>query len=265
MELISRNLPVKTENVEEAHIERFDLRREPKVRGLIRVVSLGDYDSVACGGLHTAGTGEVKLLKHTYTEKIRGNIRLHWKIGDRALRDYAMKHGIVSSLVELFSAQAPDLLERVRAFQEELAETRRRTHFIEGRLAGELAHRLYEEALRSRRISKPPSGGDAEPLIITGDFEGEGKDFLKKVSEGIPGEAAWLFAGINRLGDSFQWLIAVSDPKLFDFHRAKDSILSAIDGKGGGRPPLWQGVGSRVDGIPRFFEHLQSGSNPGSG
>lgn len=274
MEMIGRNLPVEAENVEEEKIENFDLRREPKVSGLIRVVSLGAYDSVACGGLHTATTGEVKLLKHVQTEKIRGNIRLHWKIGDRALRDYALKHGIVSSLVELYSAQPPSLLERVIASQEDLTATRRRANMLEGRLAGEIALRLFEEASRRQGgASAPPdssegtAGGTTNepgPVIMTGDFEGEGKDFLKKIADGMPSDSGWLLAAVNRqiaAGDSqggpFQWLIAASGEDVINFNRVKDDLLPIIDGKGGGRPPLWQGVGNKAGGIPDFFRKFR--------
>jgi len=247
MELIGRNLPVTKENVDDGEIDRYDLRREPKVSGTIRVVALGEYDAVACGGMHTATTGEVKLIKHVQTEKIRGHIRLHWKIGDRALRDYGRKNGIIASLVERFSAQPPELFERIEASMEELAEGRRRINMLEARLAGQIALQLFEEASQSQ------SGID-HPVVMTADFEGEEKDFLKKLAEGLQERKHWAIAAVNRQEESFQWLIAASDQGVFDFNLHKKDLLPIIEGKGGGRPPLWQGIGLKPEGLPCFFD-----------
>ncbi len=135
MGLIAANRKIETFFVDERDLENYDLRREPKVSGTIRVVRIEGYDAVACGGVHTATTGEVRLIRCMGEEKIRGRLRLHWKIGDRALKDYREKSRIISRLTDLFSAPQPELLSRIEASSEELVSLRRNTTLLEQRLA----------------------------------------------------------------------------------------------------------------------------------
>ena len=255
MELIARNLPVQSTWIGDDETGGYDLRREPKVKGDIRVVSLEEYDSVACGGVHTASTGEVGLVKHVQTEKIRGRARLYWKIGGRAYEDYRLKNDIAAVLVERFSAQPAELLCRIDAVVEEMTSLRRRANMLESRLAVCTARRICDEG----REIMTPSGA---VLFLTAETREEGKDFLKKLAEGIPKQdGMWAFCGINYMQDSFQWIIAVSEGSGFDFNRRRKELMEPIAGKGGGRPPVWQGVGMKADGAEEFvslFEKVLS-------
>lgn len=248
IELINRNLPLRTKWVKDSEVEEYDLRRDPKVSGDIRLVLLDSYDAVACGGIHTGSTGEVKLVKHVNTEKIRGRVRLYWKIGDRAIADYEQKNRIIQTLIDWFSAQPPELLERVEGSLEELNEQRKRANYMESRVAGLTAHQLLDAA---------GSGAD-DPPIITAEFEENGKDFLKKVAQELPADTPWAACLINHQGQSFQWLITVSEQLEFDLNPRRKELLSLIDGKGGGRAPVWQGIGNKKEGLPQFFAQFST-------
>ncbi len=254
IELINQNLPIHTFWVDESELATYDLRREPKVSGNIRLVQLDEYDAVACGGIHTTRSGEVKLVKHIYTEKIRGRTRLYWKIGDRAVKDYEQKNQTILTLVDWFSAQLPELLPRIEGSLQELTEQRKRANSMESRLAQLTAQQLLEQASRDGRGS---SSENATGLpVITAEFEDEGKDFLKKIVQELPSDSEWAACLINHQGDSFQWMVAVSEQRKFDFNSYRKEFLDLIDGKGGGRPPVWQGIGTYKEGISRMFERF---------
>ncbi len=248
IELINQNLPIRTKWVGDSEIENYDLRRKPKVSGDIRLVLLDTYDVVACGGIHTGSTGEVRLVKHVNTEKIRGRVRLYWKIGDRAIRDYDQKNTIVQTLVDWYSAQPPELLPRIESGLDELNEQRKRANYMESRIARLTAQQLFSEA--------QPAGD--ETTVITAEFEDEGKDFLKKVVQEFPADAPWAACLINHQGDSFQWMAAVSEQLQFDLNPHRKELLASIDGKGGGRAPVWQGIGNDKEGLPRFFQRFSA-------
>lgn len=267
IELINQNLPIRTKWVTDSEIAEYDLRREPKVSGDIRIVQLGRFDAVACGGIHTSSSGEVRLVKHVNTEKIRGRVRLYWKIGDRAIRDYDQKNRIVQTLVDWYSTQPPELLPRIESSLDELNEQRKRANYMESRIARLTAQQLFSAA----RTAAGDAVADAEtrgagtdgatagrPAIITAEFEDEGKDFLKKVVQEFPDDASWAACLLNHQGESFQWLVAVSEKIDFDLNPYRKELLALIDGKGGGRAPMWQGVGTGKEGIPRLFEQFSS-------
>jgi len=251
MEILRRNLSVETRWIKDQQVEDYDLRRKPKVSGDIRIVFIEDYDAVACGGVHTKTTGEVEMIKHVQTEKIRGRVRLYWKIGRRAYEDYRLKNRITTALVERFSAQVPDLLERIQSGMEELIALRRRAGLLESRLAESTALRVLEEG-------KKISVGRISVNLISLELQGEGKDFLKNLAGGLPQDVPWAFCSVNHLEGSFQWLIAVSEGLSFDFNSRRQVLMEPIGGKGGGRPPVWQGLGTKPEGINDFFQRFEN-------
>jgi alanyl-tRNA synthetase len=62
------------------------LRKASERSGMLRVVSIGDIDRSACGGTHVRTTAEIGPIFLRKTEKVRGNVRLEFVCGLRALR-----------------------------------------------------------------------------------------------------------------------------------------------------------------------------------
>ena len=71
--------------------KQFALRKPPAVEGRIRIVEIPEWDVSACGGTHTARTGEVGTVKVVRWERVRGNLRFEFLCGGRALADHAWR------------------------------------------------------------------------------------------------------------------------------------------------------------------------------
>ncbi|TVR93511.1 MAG: alanyl-tRNA editing protein [Spirochaetaceae bacterium] len=257
-EVIEADLPVKTVWVTDADIESYPLRRKPKVSGSIRLVMVGAFDCVACGGVHVSRSAEVRLVHCIGVERIRGRVRSIWKTGDRALADYRLKCGLVRELVDTFSAPAPDLAAKIRAKLDEHNEVARRMGLLERRLAEESAVRL----LSTR--AKPHAGAgqdgaadiganDSKAGVLTAVFENESKGFLRQVGERLAAESGIAACLVNRKDDSVEWCIAVSPDREFEFNAFRPELLRIVDGKGGGKSPVWQGGGSEADCAEALF------------
>jgi alanyl-tRNA synthetase len=247
LELIGENRPIRSFWVNEDDLSSYDLRREPKVSGSIRIVEVEGYDAVACGGVHTARTGEVRLVRHAGTEKIRGRTRLYWKIGARAVDDYREKSRIVAELVDLFSSPQQELVSRIGASAQELVELRREYSRLEGRTAALEAERLL--------AASAVESAEEDLLLITVSYSGEGKEFLRKVAEQVAQEPRAAFCGTNESEKGLQWVIALGEKaeESIDFNQKKGELLTAIDGKGGGKPPIRQGIGQNPEGVADLF------------
>lgn len=80
------------------------LRKATGRTGTIRIVSIQDLDRSACGGTHVRATGEIGPILIRKTEKMRGNLRIHFVCGHRALQairaDHALHHSTVAQLTE---------------------------------------------------------------------------------------------------------------------------------------------------------------------
>ncbi len=259
-EAIEADLPVVAEWATEETISRFPLRRPPKVAGSIRVVRIGDFDCAACGGVHLSRTAEVRMVRLLDVESIRGNTRTVWKIGDRACAHYREASTVVKQLGNVLSAQPHQLVERVG-----MQEQRVRTAELEIRRLNERLHELIAERLldEARRVSSTDTG----PAVATGSFADEPKDMLRGVTERlveVPGLAVCL---VNRSGGLLQWSIGAGPGSAVDFDSIRGELLPMIDAKGGGRPPIWQGVGTRVEQAPDFLRRFRelAGGAPRTG
>ncbi|MFO7780969.1 MAG: alanyl-tRNA editing protein [Spirochaetia bacterium] len=237
--VVGENRPVTTFHAESGEAADLGLRRPPKFEGKIRIVEVEGIDRVACGGVHCTRTGEVGIIKLIGTEKIRGDVRTVWKIGDRALADYRLKTDVCNTLVDAFSAKIPELPVRAAKLEESLRQAEYEIGQLQKRLAAQIAEGLAGEA-RS---------------VITHHFTAEAKELFRAVAEDLaerPGIAALL---TNETDDRLQWIIVAGEGVELDFDRVRTEILPLVDGKGGGKPPIWQGVGNR----PAGAEELAAG------
>ena len=83
-EIVSQAHPVVITFDQES--EDLGLRKASQRSGTLRVVSITGIDRSACGGTHVRSTAEIGLVLIRKLDKIRGNVRLEFVCGFRALR-----------------------------------------------------------------------------------------------------------------------------------------------------------------------------------
>lgn len=97
-------------------LERLPLRKRPTVSEHVRVVSMGDYEMVACGGTHPRSTGQIGPVKIISSTPARGKMRLCFVAGMRAVR-YAQR--AAACAVALCQALSSDFEGAAEALQKE--------------------------------------------------------------------------------------------------------------------------------------------------
>ncbi|TYR80697.1 alanyl-tRNA editing protein [Priestia megaterium] len=117
---IYANKEIKTYHIQKEEIHTVPLRRIPEVEGHeVRIVEIDTIDFSACCGTHVTRTGELGMIKLIKTEKQRGNTRLFFKSGMRALADYQQSHNILSAVSNKFSTNRDLVLERLEKVEHE--------------------------------------------------------------------------------------------------------------------------------------------------
>jgi alanyl-tRNA synthetase len=243
-QVIQDDLPLSFILTHHQELEQFPLRKSTDREGEIRLVKIGDFDCVACGGIHLESTRIVGLVKAIGTEKIRDHARIAWKIGDRAYEDYREKDKIISQLKSILATNQDMFTRKVKDLQEELSDFKRQYSWLENRLAGTMAQQLVDDAQNR-----------AEPglRIITASWKEENDNLIKKILKDLLKREKVLVCLVNGIAGKLQWSIGSSEDMVFPFNEVKDELLSIIDGKGGGRHPLWQGVGLKPQGAVDFL------------
>ncbi len=223
--VIALDRRVRTFEVDHADLARYSLRRPTERNGTVRLVEIEDFDLVACGGVHLPRTGLLNVVKTVGSETIRGRRRLSFKIGDRALADYRLKHQAITTAAELFSSRADQVPDRIRSTQEELQSLHRT---------------VRKQAQRIASLLLP------DDMEMTGPFhlvlEDEVEEIFKALAERATEDPRRRIALVNVRPDAVHWAIVVGPDYPFPQQEIRERVLKPASAKGGGKPPLWRGV-----------------------
>jgi alanyl-tRNA synthetase len=243
-EIIMRDLPVHFIQANSEELERYNLRKPCPVEERIRLVKIGDFDCVGCGGLHFERTGMVGLVKAVAREKIRGNTRITWMIGRRAFEDYRNKHEIVVDLKSLLETEMEILVRKTADLKNELGISQKKNNLLTNQLADILSRNLYERSLL-------PTGSGFR--VITESWQDADDRLIKKIMKNLINRENVIACLLNIGFEKVQWSIGCSQGIDFPFENFKAKLMAVIDGKGGGRFPLWQGTGSKPGQSDEFL------------
>lgn len=140
---IYSNRPIKTYEVKKEDLRTLALRKVPELEDeVVRIVEIDGIDVSACCGTHVNQIGELGLIKLTKTEKQRGNTRLFFKCGMRALADYQQSQEIVAELSNKFSTSRELVVERIKKLETEQKELQKQLEELKNENAAYLASEL---------------------------------------------------------------------------------------------------------------------------
>ncbi|MDC7225363.1 MAG: alanyl-tRNA editing protein [Spirochaetales bacterium] len=246
---VRANAAVVPEWTDAEGLKNYNLRRPSKHSTDIRIVNIAGIDCVACGGMHLKNTAEAGLIKYTHQEKIRGRVRTFWKIGRRAYDDYDLKTKIINDLNEMYSARTFEVPEKAKAALQNYNDLKYSYGKLEEDYAG-----LFASVLVSEASNKSAAKNPATVIHV---FEDKSRGFIASLLKTLTkrNDCGCSFI-LNKQGGSLTWAVAATDCTSFDFNVFKTDFLPLIDGKGGGREPLWQGVAKNPGGLEAFIAKL---------
>jgi alanyl-tRNA synthetase len=230
--------------MQEAIAAGADAFFDEKYGETVRTVRVDGYSHELCGGTHCRATGQIGSFLITGERSIgSGMRRIEALTGAGADAWLDARLATLEAATEAAGAQSIDVLpDRVRALQDDLRETRRRLKAGGGAglpKPGELVAASQELA----------------PGVSLVSFAGpyESIDALKAAAKDVRGV---FDSGVIALGldaEEPQIFVTVSDDLVGRGISAGDLVreaVGAIEGRGGGRPEMAQGKGSRREGLP---------------
>jgi alanyl-tRNA synthetase len=212
----------------------------------VRTVRVQDYSFELCGGTHCRASGQVGGFLITGERSIgSGMRRIEAVTGAAADALVRQRFTILERAADAAGAQTADALgDRIRLLQDDLRETKRRLKAGSGSGGGVPSSSqlvsMAEEIVPGVRLV-----AYAGPYDSIEALKGAAKDLRGLLGNGI------IALGLD--SDEPQLFIGVSDDLVARGIAAGDLVreaMSAIGGRGGGRPELAQGKGTRRDGLP---------------
>lgn len=221
-ERIRLDAPIRCWFPEAEELAGLPLRKPPTVTEHVRIVAMGDFEMVACGGTHPSSTGRIGMLKILSVIPAKGKARVSFVCGGRAaavFRKYmrcADKAGAALSCpVEKLSRSASELKSR-------LAEAERKANRFE-----------TKELLEQFRQAE--STGDLKGITLSAVTTGEADP--RAVSAAVS----------EYIAEKGKLLLLAAGERL-TFARSGDVPVDMAElirrvGRGGGRPDLASGAG----------------------
>lgn len=231
-DVVLEDRSVKVHLVDEAEVERFDLRKPTKRTGMIRIVEIDDFDRSACGGTHVVRTGQVGPIKVRRWERRGSTTRVEFLCGRRALRDYAQRLELTRSLAERLRVKDDDVVSAVERSLDELARVRADFADAQERL-------LDREATDLLRGAVPLPILDGAKLVRAS-WVDRGPDELKRLALRLTTKetAVALLAS----GGTRRQLVFAQTPGLpYDLAALLRTVGPLIGARGGGTRDLAQG------------------------
>jgi alanyl-tRNA synthetase len=216
----------------------------------VRTVRVADYSFELCGGTHCRASGQVGSFVITADRSIgSGMRRIEALTGDAADDHLRARSELLASVAERLGAQTVEAVpERIAALESELREAKRRLRAGAGAAlpkAADLAAAAREVAPGVRLVSR------AAPWASIDELKAAAKETRGLLPSGV------IALGLD--ADEPQLFVGVSDDLVALGIAAGDLVRAAmehLDGRGGGRPEMAQGRGSRRDGLPAALEAI---------
>ena len=226
---------------------RMDLRKPTEREGDVRLIEIEGFDLSACGGTHVKRTGEIGTIAARRIELVKGNTRVEFVCGYRALRSARRDFLNLSEAGRLLSGAADQVPVLAAKQSQELRAAVRAREKLAGRVAeyrvAELlstvplrngrrvvrhvfsAEELLEAKMIAHAVAKQPS---AVALVAVKGTQGAKAQDVK--AQGVKGSSTALFFAQSAGGTA-------------DMSALLRQTVATFGGKGGGTRDFAQGGG----------------------
>jgi alanyl-tRNA synthetase len=203
------------------------LRKASARTGTLRIVSIDSLDRSACGGTHVRSTAEVGPILIRKLEKIRGNTRIEFVCGRRAILQARQDFRTLADLSRLLSVPAEETPALVQA-QVEKAKTLEKSL---ARVSAELAQR------EGRELYAAAAPDDSGLRRVT--QRGAIDEAMRARAQAFTAGSKAVFLAVSENPPSVL-LAASPDSGVHAGDRVKAAVASA-GGRGGGNQAIAQG------------------------
>ena len=208
--------------------EDLGLRKPTEREGVVRIITIQDLDRSACGGTHVRATGEIGPILIRKLDRIRGNVRVEFVCGMRAVKRARADYDALSAIARSFSAPLEETPALVAGQIEKLQEAEKVRRRIASELAQYRGRHLYGETQPGpdgirRQVRRVPSISE-ELRVEAQSFTASEKSIYLAIAEDPPAVL----------------LAASKDSGLNAGERLK-AVLLKVGGRGGGSAAVAQG------------------------
>jgi alanyl-tRNA synthetase len=221
------------------------LRKASEREGTLRIVSIEGVDRSACGGTHVRSTGEIGPVQIRKLEKIRGNVRVEFLCGHRALRRARADYDALTAAAKLFSAPLDEVPALVQTLQEQAKDSDKARRKLAVELAVRRGAELFAAAAEDasglrRHVERVSTGGlgDEQRALAQG-FTSAGRGVFVAACDNPPSV-----------------MLATSVESGVNAGKRLKELLTAHGGRGGGSAQMAQASLPSAEALSALLSEL---------
>lgn len=213
-------------------LAQLPLVKQPKVTKNIRIVEIKGVEYNACGGTHVSSTGEIGMIKLLRTEKQKGNTRISFLCGFRALAEFNENVRILGALSFKYNTGKDEIMDRIEKWEQEHKQVQTELTELKEKLDEYAAQELLAECKE----------------VIGSQFEDKSMKDMQSLATKLASKTdlpiLFVTTSENKVVFAHNGNFALACGAFFKAH------LSAFNGKGGGSDKMAQaGFTSREDAL----------------
>lgn len=241
-QIIYENRKINTLYLSEDEINDYNLRKKHKKttsKGDIRVIEIEDFDLSPCGGTHLKSTSEIGIIKIIGFEKYKGNYRINFLCGKKALLDYRYKNIAIKNISNKFSSSEYDIERIINKFIDDSEKNKKELNIIKKDFYDLFSNNILNEALELNN----------KKIII----KQENTYDIRQISQSLTknkGILSFLFSENN---DKYNIVFSSSDNININLNEFLKKVFTDLSCKGGGKNNFVQGSIDKIN-----FEEIKS-------
>jgi alanyl-tRNA synthetase len=215
-----------------------------KYDDVVRVVSMGDYSTELCGGVHVQRSGDIGFFKIVAETGIAAGVRrIEAVTGTGAVSWAEQRESQIDDIADTLKSSRDEVGDKVRQLVERLREQEKTLAQMKSKMASQAGTDLSAQAEEVNGVN-----------VLAAKLDGADSKALRDTMDQLK----------NKLGSAAIVLISEDDGKVrvvAGVTRDKTSVIKAGDlvniaaaevgGKGGGRPDMAQAGGSQPENIDK--------------
>lgn len=228
--IVMANLPVKVEVYRREELPEAMIKKLPQGQEEVRLVIIPDIDENPCCGTHPRRTGEVGPVKILKTDKVRGNVRLHFICGSRTIQWMWQTAATLNSLEQAIGASGQEALSRLAKRERELKILQKERK--------ELLPLKYSYEAQKLEGNAAMVG---KSTVVVQHFKEADMSMLRGIAAAWCEKPERLAVLAGGQAPNYELVMARGQAVPLDLNKLAKQIWPLLQGKGGGTPQLVQG------------------------
>jgi alanyl-tRNA synthetase len=249
-EVLWKDLSIEARIYAPDQLAALGLRRGPKVESDIRIVNIGDWDAIGCGGTHVLTAGRVGGIGIRRWETRGGVTRVEFLCGQRVVEDYRRKTRALAAIGQMLAAPLDGLEEATRQLLQNHAALRENFDKARSELLAREARDL---------LAGSTSAFNNHPIVCASLGEREVADLRSLATRLAEAGGIALLGAASPDQNRASLVFTCAKTIPLDLNSVLQQVLPLVDGRGGGQKFSAQGGGPNVAGLrPALDQALQA-------